>query len=185
MNYRAAILFSICATLAVAMLPYAQVTPYSNSTQVGFHVVNISTDSIVRVVIGTAYYNITQNYITPNESGETVNGHSYDLYSNAPVQLSSQNLSYIMLVKVNYIPRQHTVNFNIYQKQPPPSTTTTSVPSTSTTTTPTTSLPSTTVIFNSTTTYTPSTTTMAQSLGGLGNIFQQIISFLKNLFSHL
>ncbi len=186
MNYRAAILFSVFATLAVAMLSYAQVTPYSNSTQVGFHVVNISTYSVATVFIGADRYNITQNYITPSTSGETVNGHPYYLTLNAPMQISGQNNSYIMLVKVNYIPRQHTVNFNIYQLQPPATTTTTSVPSTSTTSVkPTTTIIDTTLPYTTIASTAPTTTTAQSSGSSINNILQRIISFLQNLFSHL
>ncbi len=182
MNGRIAVLVSIFALLAIVALPHAQIVPYSNSTQVGYHIINISTYDTSGVVIGIYLENFTQNYITPNESGVTVDGHSYYLNLNTPMPLYDQNSSYIVLVKVNYIPRLHTVDFNIYQLQPVPmTTTTTSVPTISTTSIETT----TTVLPANTITSASSTTTIAQSLGVIGSVFQQIISFLQSLLSHI
>ncbi|MCL4379601.1 MAG: hypothetical protein M1160_01215 [Candidatus Marsarchaeota archaeon] len=180
-----AIATALIATISVsyAALPQFPVTPYSNATQVGYHVVNISTYGYFDAVIGQRSFNTTQNFISPNESGVTINNVSYDLYPGKPVLIVGTNNSYMMLVRVNYIPRQHTVNFNIYSLQPTTTTTTSTTSSQSSTvltvltTVPTTAL---------TTSVNQTTTIAAQPSGNqTGNFIARLIAAIKSFLSKL
>lgn len=155
------------------------VTPYSNSTQAGFKAINISTYGHFRVVIGPMLYNVTQNFISPNESGVTINNVSYNLFEGSPVGIAGSNTSYVELMKVNYVPRLHSVDFNIYTLQPASTTTTTAVTSLSTT-----SIMPTTTLASTSTTTSSSTTTMPQGIAaGVSVALGRIIAFFRGLFS--
>jgi hypothetical protein len=91
------------------------VTPYSNSTQSGYSIVNISTYGKITLPIGNPNITLEQNYITPNESGVTLNGRAYYLTLRKPQRVYGQNGIYVELVKVLYIPSLHMVDFNLYQ----------------------------------------------------------------------
>lgn len=169
---------------AYAALPQFPITPYSNSTQVGYHVVNISTYGYFTAVIGSASFNVTQNFISPNESGATVNNVDYNLYVGRPVLIAGTNASYLMLVRINYIPRLHTVNFNIYSLQAQ-STTSTIAASTTTivTISSTTTISPTTI--RPTVSIAPTTTVQPSTSGSLSNIIAQLVSFLRYIYSKL
>ncbi len=182
-------IIAIAAALIVALpvsyaaLPQFPITPYSNVTQVGYHVLNISTYGYFTAVIGQRSFNTTQNFISPNESGVTINNVSYDLYPGKPVLISGTNDSYVMLVRVNYIPRQHTVNVNIYSLQPTITTTSSTTSSTSTTAP---AILTTVPIIAHTTSINQTTTIAAQQSGSqLGNFIARLIAALKSLFSKL
>ncbi len=161
----------------VASAQVFNITPYSNSTQVGYHVTNSSTSDSDSIYINGEYLYFVQNFITPNESGVTVDNTSYYLYLNRPVALVQGNNSYLVLYQINYIPRLHTADFNIYENQPP-STTTTTATTTSTTMVPTTSKTTTILPTTATSTAAVASTTVAQSSGSSPGGMSTLITIL-------
>jgi len=167
-----------------------QVVPYSTQTQLGYHIINITTYGTDTVAIGDNEFTFKQNFITPNESGLTVNNHSYTLYVGQPIQLIDVNNSYALLVQVNYIPIEHTVDYNIYENNTPPSTTTTSTSSTTSTSTsilppvPTTTLNYTTTTNSSVNPGGPCVGVDGQpcSANPIVNFIDEIIAFFRGLF---
>ena len=175
-------MMALLPSVLYAGLPQFPITPYSNASQFGYHVINISTYGYFTATIGSHVFNTTQNYISPNEAGVTINNVSYNLYPGKPVPIVNENGSYVMLVKVNYIPRLHNVNLNIYSLQP---TTTTTISTTSVSTTSTTTAPPTTTLYTAPSTSTVSTTAMQQGATTTGSIISQLIAAIKGFLSRL
>ena len=203
----------LVSTIAVAIaasmagVQAAQIIPYSNITQLGYHLMNMSTYSVTTLTIGNHTLKYTQNYITPSTAGVTINNVSYSLNASQTIALSGNNGVYIALVKVNYIPRLHTVDLNIYQK----------VTTTTTTIAPTTTIAQSTTICSlpmipagctwistanatapcaghvacptnttiSATTTQPTTTVQQSPQGGISSLLQRIIAAIRSFFSKL
>ncbi len=210
MQNRGTVLISLLLVTFVASLTgaqAAQIVPYSNSTQLGYHMINISTDTATTLVIGNYTLKFTQNYITPGTAGVTINNASYYLNASQTISISGYSNVYIKLVQVNYIPRLHTVDLNIYQNVTTTTTTTTipsaiiaassticnipNVPagcswvSTPTATAPCAghvSCPASTTI---TVTVQPTTTMQQQPQSGINGLIQQLISLLRSIFSRI
>jgi hypothetical protein len=60
--------------------------------------------------------NVVENFITPTTAGVTVNGASYTLQRNQPVQVASNSTAvvYMTLQNVSYIPIEQTVSLRFY-----------------------------------------------------------------------
>ncbi len=108
--------------------PGVGVVPYGNQTQLGYHVLNITTYGKAQVAINNTIFNMTQNYISPNQSGVTVNKHSYYLNIMQPIELLNYTNVFVELISISYTPIEHTVDFNIYEVQIPVTSTTSTIP---------------------------------------------------------
>lgn len=198
------LLVALVASLTGAQA--AQIVPYSNTTQLGYHLMNVSTDSVATLVLGNYTLRFTQNYITPSAAGVTINNVSYGLNASQTISISGYSNVHVKLVQVNYIPRLHTVDLSIYRNV---TTTTTTIPAT------TTAAASSTICFippvptgcswistpnatapcaghvscpaNTTITVTvqPTTTVQQQPQSGINGLIQQLISLLRSIFSHI
>ncbi len=160
------------------------VTPYNNTTQSGYHIINISTYGKTTLPIGNPNITLQQNYIAPNESGVTLNGRPYYLALGKPQKVYGQSGIYVELVRVLYIPRLDMVDFNIYSNVSGILPTTTA---TSTVIATTTSIGTTTILPTTTTSTSLSTTTAAYgqsnvSSNPISSIINQIVEFIKKLF---
>ncbi|MCL4389625.1 hypothetical protein M1397_03400 [Candidatus Marsarchaeota archaeon] len=137
MFFTAALLLGMMGMYPLVQQPPGfNVYPYALANQSGYEIVNISVYGKTTLPIGVPNITLVQNYITPNESGVSLNGRAYYLNLNKPVKVAGQNNIYVELVKVNYIPILDTVDFNIYKN-----TTGNTTSSLATTTAPTTTIP--------------------------------------------
>ncbi len=113
------------------------VMKFTNSTATGYYVYNITTDNSENLVFNGTTMKLSQNFITPNTTGITVDGKSYTLKSGETLQIS--NGTFVSLDSIEYVPILHTANYTVYKTkatQPAANTTT----STATTTVPTTTI---------------------------------------------
>ncbi|MDE1834607.1 MAG: hypothetical protein KGH64_04675, partial [Candidatus Micrarchaeota archaeon] len=56
-------------------------------------------------------YTVTENFVTPDYAGITINGVSYPtVYPNAQIVINSTSGSYAQVTKINYVPIQQSVN---------------------------------------------------------------------------
>lgn len=177
-----ALLLSALA-ISLAGAQAAQIIPYSNATQTGYRMLNISTDSVTTLIINNHTFKYTQNFITPSTTGITINNVSYSLNASQTVTISSEPGLYATLVKVNYIPRLHTVDLNLYVTVSTTTTTTTMVTSTvSATVAPSTIM---TTVAPPPVSVAPTTTMQQSTSGTLGGIISQLIAAIKSFLSKL
>lgn len=161
----------------------AQIVPYSNTTHLGYKMFNISTDSVTTLIIGNHTLKFTQNYITPSGAGATINNVSYNLTLGQPAAIQGQNGVYLELTRVNYIPRLHTVDLDIYQNV----TTTTTIITTTTTIL---TISSTTITIAPTTiqptvSVLPTITIPQTTNSTINSLINRIIAAIKSLLSKL
>ena len=89
--------------------------PFKNSTDQGYNIFNITQDNTVRLQIGT-WYNITDNFLSPNSTGVSVNGNRYTLQKYMSVLVSSSNgiPVYLSLANISYLPILHSATLVLY-----------------------------------------------------------------------
>ena len=200
-----AVTLALLAALACAQS--AQIIPYSNITQLGYHLMNMSTYSVTTLTIGNHTLKYTQNYITPTTAGITINNASYGLNVSQTIAVGGESGVYARLIHVNYVPKLHSVNLDVYQK----------VTTTTTTIAPTTTIAQSTTICSlpmipagctwistanatapcaghvacptnttiSATTTQPTTTVQQSPQGGISSLLQRIIAAIRSFFSKL
>ncbi len=160
------------------------VTPYNNSTQAGYHVVNISTYGTITLPIGKPNITLQQNYISPNQSGVTLNGRAYYLTVGIPQRVYGQNNIYVELAKILYIPKLNMVDLNLYENASVAESTTTITSTIATTTSTiytTTVLPEVDTSTIGSTTATASYNESISSSNPISNFINQIINFIKSV----
>ena len=72
---------------------------------------NVSNQDILNFNLSNVNYNFVENYVTPDYAGFTINGASYNnVAPNSTITLSSGTGAYIMILQINYLPIQKSIN---------------------------------------------------------------------------
>jgi hypothetical protein len=105
-----------------------------------YYISNIASLNTFRVSFSSEFINVTDNFITPNYTGATINGASYSLYPQYKVPITGAT-AYVILENISYVPILQTVALEICSTLTgvtitAPVTTTTTINATSTTTIP-------------------------------------------------
>jgi hypothetical protein len=124
-------------------------TAYTNSTtnQTGYRILNFTQDGVQRFKIDGEQFNVTLNFISPNDVGITVNGKSYTLSDGQTTELNDPQgyAYYAKLMSISYLPILHESNLEVYEAFLKPKNITTTVPTPTTVSTSSTSTVTTTV----------------------------------------
>lgn len=88
--------------------------PIVNTTSNGFIITNLAQLDNVNLVFCGQIVKLTDNYITPNSTGITINSYQYTLDLNASQQLNLGKNCYVELTSVSYLPIQQTVTLQLY-----------------------------------------------------------------------
>lgn len=134
----------------------------------GYLINNITQDSIFYVQFGRQEYIVTDNFISPDSTGLTINGQNYPQVNSTPIQIGYylSNTIYLKLLNITWYLNPY-LNMSIYMNETPrpiipPSITTSS--STVLSTTLNTTISSSSTISSSTTTSTLASTSVSTSL---------------------
>jgi hypothetical protein len=96
----------------------ATITAYSNGTQAGYQITNLTTRNSETLHLGnnTKTINITINFITPTGAGITANNKAYNLTVGSPVALMDPNnyTYHAELTAISYLPILHTITLLVY-----------------------------------------------------------------------
>ena len=114
------------------------VVPFKTSNETGYNIYNISNDNSEHLLVDGAAYLLTQNFITPNTTGITIDNVSYLLKVGETLALLGKANVFIHLVALSYIPVLHTVNYTLFAvpgNSTPVNTTSTTTTTVATTTT--------------------------------------------------
>lgn len=81
----------------------------------GYSVTGVAQLNTFMVNLGQAF-DSTENFISPTDAGVTINGVSYTLTMNQPVEIASNSTAktYLELTNLTYIPLQETINLLFY-----------------------------------------------------------------------
>lgn len=84
----------------------------------GFNVTGIAQLNTFNVTLCGGKFFFTDNFISPNDTGISVNGKNYTIYENKPIVLFSTptQACYMSLLNVSYLPVLHTVSIKVYIK---------------------------------------------------------------------
>ncbi|MCW6160400.1 MAG: hypothetical protein LVQ95_04925, partial [Candidatus Micrarchaeales archaeon] len=84
----------------------------------GFNVTGIAQLNTFNVTLCGGKFFFTDNFISPNDTGMSVNGKNYTMYVNKPIVLLSTptQTCYMDLQNVSYLPVLHTVQLMVYVK---------------------------------------------------------------------
>ena len=93
----------------------SNVTNAANVTK-GFSISNFTQYDFIILQINEKQFNVTENYITPDYAGVTVNSNRYDIYPNESLLLATNPIQnyYLKLNNINFIPALDTITFQIY-----------------------------------------------------------------------
>ena len=93
----------------------ANVTNIANVTE-GFAIGNFTQYDFITALINEKKFLITENYITPDYAGITVNNDRYDIFPNESLLLASTSeyLYYMRLTRIAIVPALDTINFSIF-----------------------------------------------------------------------
>lgn len=90
-------------------------SPTITKTSNGYDVTGLTQFNTFNITMGSLIQG-TENYITPSTAGITLNGTSYALSLNSPVQIGSNATAtrFVQLTNISYVPLQQTVNLQFY-----------------------------------------------------------------------
>ncbi len=87
--------------------------PVVSNTPNGYNVSNVAQLNTFNVTVCGVKVTVTDNFITPNSTGVTINGASYTLSANRTAQVPGTSCV-VDLKKISYLPIQQTVVISIY-----------------------------------------------------------------------
>ena len=95
---------------------FTKVVPFKNSTTMGSAIVNFTQDGTKTVEILNHTFKITENYITPQYAGVTINNITYELFINSSENIANINSVpyYAKLLSISYLPIIQTVEILVY-----------------------------------------------------------------------
>ncbi len=95
---------------------YSSLEPIVNTTARGFEIINLSQLNRAVIELNEKVFNITENYITPDYAGITINNANYVIYPNQTIQFDSTAIDnyYLKMTNLTFIPIRDTVSFELY-----------------------------------------------------------------------
>lgn len=100
----------IAAMVFIALMAFGVGCSYAQSTACT-SATNISNQAVLRFDLGNIIYNFTENYITPDYAGITINGYSYSpVYPNTTTVISPDTGAYTEITQINYFPIQKSID---------------------------------------------------------------------------